>query len=186
MIAKIKLKRPTQTKNASASLDGKDTEGDEDETEDDEGDTEDDDDDEEEDEVDDPDDEDYTGRPQRKKPAKKKKMKKKSVMKEKKEKKQKEFERTFCASEYREEIVAMVERHFCSHPLIPGIHGTDPKAIHYWATKKLYNYCVERELVEVWAYLWVNWYRPSRWRLWARAECSEIPRLKTTMICESQ
>jgi hypothetical protein len=30
------------------------------------------------------------------------------------------------------------------------------------------------------------WYAPSRWQLWARSTCEVIPRLCTTMICESQ
>jgi hypothetical protein len=81
-----------------------------------------------------------------------------------------ESERTFRPTEYREEIVALVERHLRAHPLIPDNHGGNPKAIHYWATKKIYQHCVDNELVDVWAYLWVNWYRPSRWRLGAQAK----------------
>jgi len=39
----------------------------------------------------------------------------------------------------------------------------------------------------LWAYLWVNWYCPKEWALWARsANEKEIPILKTTMMADSQ
>jgi hypothetical protein len=50
----------------------------------------------------------------------------------------------------------------------------------------MYKFCEARDLREVWAYLWENWYRPGRWKLWARSTHDAIPVLKTTMICESQ
>jgi MULE transposase domain len=178
VIPAIKLTRPLPTQDKSANTDS-DEEGEEDsETE------------EEEDEEteDNPDDDDYTERARKPRKLRKKRKARKCQAKKNRNAngKKTKSERTFCPAEYREEIVALVERHLCAHPLIPDNHGGNPKAIHYWATKKIYQYCVDNELVEVWAYLWVNWYRPSRWRLWARAESSEIPRLKTTMVCESQ
>ncbi|KAJ7916046.1 hypothetical protein B0H13DRAFT_2451203 [Mycena leptocephala] len=48
----------------------------------------------------------------------------------------------------------------------------------------MYKFCVENGLWEVWAYLWENWYRRSRWELWAHSVHPEIPVLKTTMILE--
>ncbi|KAJ7222179.1 hypothetical protein GGX14DRAFT_352938 [Mycena pura] len=54
-----------------------------------------------------------------------------------------------------------------------------------WAVAGMYKFCVEHDLREVWAYLWENWYRSSRWELWARSMHPEIPVLKTTMILES-
>lgn len=95
-------------------------------------------------------------------------------------------EDVFCPEIFREDIVAMVEKHLCAHPLIPGDAAPTPAGIHAWAVKKMYTYCYENELPELWAYLWGNWYCPSRWILWARSAAPEIPRLKTTMICESQ
>ncbi|KAJ7782505.1 hypothetical protein DFH07DRAFT_717350, partial [Mycena maculata] len=57
--------------------------------------------------------------------------------------------------------------------------------IKRWAVTQMYKFCVEHDLREVWAYLWENWYRSSRWELWARSVYPEIPILKTTMILES-
>ena len=94
---------------------------------------------------------------------------------------------TFCPIEYCDHVVDMMERHFCSHPLIPGYSAPTPDGIKTWAVKQMYNFCVLRELPNLWAYLWENWYRRGRWELWARsAEPREIPRLKTTMLVEGQ
>jgi hypothetical protein len=92
--------------------------------------------------------------------------------------------RTFCSQEYRAAIIEMLERHYCAHPTIPGF--CHPAGIKYWAVKQIYDYCVKYDLRELWAYLWENWYRGGRWELWARSAHPTIPRLKTTMICESQ
>lgn len=94
--------------------------------------------------------------------------------------------RVFCEPEHHEPIINMMERHFCAHPLIPGFSLPTPAGIKEWAVRKMYNYCVEHDLREVWAYLWENWYRKGRWELWARAPHPLIPRLKTTMMMESQ
>jgi len=94
--------------------------------------------------------------------------------------------RTFCPEEHRQPIINMVERHFCAHPLIPGYCHPTPAGIREWAVREIYGYCVANDLREAWAYLWENWYRRGRWELWARADCEEIPVLKTTMIMESQ
>ncbi|KAF8882778.1 hypothetical protein CPB85DRAFT_1339166, partial [Mucidula mucida] len=34
-------------------------------------------------------------------------------------------------------------------------------AIYEWAVRMMYEYCVKRDLREVWAYLWENWYDGS-------------------------
>jgi hypothetical protein len=95
--------------------------------------------------------------------------------------------RTFCSQEHREKIVNMMERHYNAHPLIPGYCHPSKDGIKYWAVNQMYNYCVEHDLRELWAYLWENWYCAGRWELWARsAHPTMIPKLKTTMICESQ
>ncbi|KAF7366599.1 SWIM-type domain-containing protein [Mycena sanguinolenta] len=93
--------------------------------------------------------------------------------------------RTFCPASYREPIITMMERHFCAHPLLPGSAHPSPAGIRRWAVMEMYKFCVENRLREVWAYLWENWYRQSRWELWARSVHPEIPVLKTTMILES-
>ena len=79
-----------------------------------------------------------------------------------------------------------MEQHLCAHPLIPGYAHPSPAGIREWAVKQMYNFCVASDLRELWAYLWGNWYRSSRWELWARSVYPEIPVLKTTMILESQ
>ncbi|KAJ6505492.1 hypothetical protein C8R45DRAFT_1051083 [Mycena sanguinolenta] len=60
-------------------------------------------------------------------------------------------------------------------------HGTYPVL----AEAMMYTFCVKHKLPEVWAYLWENWYRRSRWELWARSVHAEIPVMKTTMMLES-
>lgn len=59
--------------------------------------------------------------------------------------------RTFCPEEYRDDIVDMVEKHLCAHPLIPGDCAATPTAIYEWAVKKIYQYCAKNELVKLWA-----------------------------------
>ncbi|KAF9023082.1 hypothetical protein BDZ89DRAFT_898233, partial [Hymenopellis radicata] len=79
--------------------------------------------------------------------------------------------------------------HLHQHPSIPinDTAGTmlSSDEIHRRAVQDIYNFCFERDLSQVWAYLWNRWYTPKQWILWARAACDAIPRLKTTMIVES-
>ncbi|KAG2128343.1 uncharacterized protein EDB93DRAFT_1243573 [Suillus bovinus] len=94
--------------------------------------------------------------------------------------------RVFCPTHLRETVIALIEHHFCAHPLIPGYSHPSAVGIHQWAVKQMYTFCKENNLCEVWAYLWENWYRRGRWELWAQAVAPmEVPRLKTTMIMES-
>ncbi|KAF7368182.1 SWIM-type domain-containing protein [Mycena venus] len=93
--------------------------------------------------------------------------------------------RTFCPASYRESIINMMERHYCAHPLLSGSAHPSLEGTKRWAVTQMYKFCVEHGLREVWAYLWENWYRNSRWELWARSVHPEIPVLKTTMILES-
>ncbi|KAF7367605.1 SWIM-type domain-containing protein [Mycena sanguinolenta] len=99
--------------------------------------------------------------------------------------KRKHTRHTFCPANYREHIVSMMEKHYCAHPLLPGYAHPSAEGIRRWAVLQMYKFCVEAGLREVWAYLWENWYRSSRWELWARSVNPEIPFLKTTMILES-
>ncbi|KAJ7642146.1 hypothetical protein FB45DRAFT_365933 [Roridomyces roridus] len=101
------------------------------------------------------------------------------------EDKEKETRRTFCPAEYRDHIVKMMEKHYCAHPLLPGYAHPSPEGIRRWAVLQMYKFCVEHDLREVWAYLWENWYRRSRWELWARSVHTNIAFLKTTMMLES-
>jgi hypothetical protein len=92
----------------------------------------------------------------------------------------------FCPAEFREAIVDMIEAHLCTHPSIPRVSHPSALGIREWAVREMYQYCIKNSLQEVWAYLWENWYRLGRWELWARSVYDEIPRLKTTMIMETQ
>jgi hypothetical protein len=92
----------------------------------------------------------------------------------------------FCPEDVRAGVVARMERHFCAHPLLPGTCAPTAADIRFWAVKSMYDYCAEHDLPKLWAYMWEGWYRPARWVLWARSAGPLVPRLKTTMLCESQ
>jgi hypothetical protein len=100
--------------------------------------------------------------------------------------KQRKPRRLFCPKDLHEEIKKMMTRHQDAHPLIPGYAKSTADGIRWWATKQMYQFCERHNLPEVWAYMWGCWYRPGRWELWARSTGPTVPRLKTTMICESQ
>ncbi|KAJ7432625.1 hypothetical protein B0H11DRAFT_1631282, partial [Mycena galericulata] len=83
----------------------------------------------------------------------------------------------------------MFRTHLHQHPSFPQ---NDPKEryisveeIHKRAVREVYQYCFEKDLSQVWAYMWNQWYSLKQWPLWARASCDAIPRLKTTMVVES-
>jgi hypothetical protein len=92
----------------------------------------------------------------------------------------------FCPPDLQEAVIDLIEKHLCAHPLIPGYSAPDPLSIRCWAVKRIYEFCWDHDLRELWAYLWENWYRADRWGLWACSSHPEIPRLKTTMMVEAQ
>ena len=48
------------------------------------------------------------------------------------------------------------------------------------------QYCRQRNLVHLWAYLWMNWYNKKNWKLFARSSYQRaMPIARTTMIVES-
>ncbi|KAK6980482.1 hypothetical protein R3P38DRAFT_3454115, partial [Favolaschia claudopus] len=50
----------------------------------------------------------------------------------------------------------------------------------------MYQFCKQRNLREVWGYMWANWYSPKRWVLWARsADPDRLSRLRTSMTVEN-
>ena len=94
---------------------------------------------------------------------------------------------TFCPIEHCTTVVKIMECHLCAHPLILGYSVPTPEGIKTWAVKQMYEFCVQHELPNLWAYLWENWYRHGRWELWAQSgEPREILCLKTTMFVEGQ
>ncbi|KAJ3738611.1 hypothetical protein DFH05DRAFT_1367237, partial [Lentinula detonsa] len=91
----------------------------------------------------------------------------------------------FCPSAHREHIIDVMERHYCAHPLIPGYAYPSAEGIRKWAVRQMYTFCFQNNLAALWAYLWENWYRPTRWELWARSVSDTVPILKTTMMVEA-
>ena len=74
------------------------------------------------------------------------------------------------------------------HPFIPDQNATyrSSKQIHFDCINETYSWCHSRNYFRIWAYLYVNWYAPEQWELWARSANPEfLPVLKTTMIIES-
>ena len=95
---------------------------------------------------------------------------------------------TFCPLSHRLSILCLISKHFCQHSILPERHGQcrSPEQIHHDAVLETYYHCRANNLREVWAYLWTNWYAPSKWELWARSSYEgAIPRKRTTMLVES-
>ena len=88
----------------------------------------------------------------------------------------------------RDTVLEIFCRHYNAHPLIPDKNGTyrSSEVIHHECAAEMYAWCRSRNYFRLWAYFFVNWYKPGQWELWARsANAIEIPVLKTTMIVES-
>lgn len=86
------------------------------------------------------------------------------------------------------ELLEIAARHFNRHPFFPdsiGIKRT-PDEIYTTSASEAYDWCKGKGYPRLWAYLWTNWYSPSKWKLWARSFMPHhIPALRTTMIVES-
>ncbi len=88
----------------------------------------------------------------------------------------------------KDTILFMFSRHFNMHSMIPNQNGTFRSAeqIHFDCINELYAWCRARNYFRLWTYLFINWYAPDVWKLWARsANPDSMPVLKTTMIIES-
>jgi hypothetical protein len=75
-------------------------------------------------------------------------------------------QQTFCPLEDHTTVIELMEHHFCTHPLIPSYSAPSPEGIKAWAVKQMYDFCVDKDLPNLWAYLWENWYQRGRWELW--------------------
>jgi hypothetical protein len=71
----------------------------------------------------------------------------------------------FCPTHLCETVIALIEYHFCAHPLILGYLHPSAVGICQWAVKQMYTFCKENNLCELWAYLWENRYWRGRWEL---------------------
>lgn len=69
----------------------------------------------------------------------------------------------FCPLAHRLPILRLFAKHFCQHTLLPERHGRyrSKHDIRHDAVLEMYTHCVNNNLREVWAYLWMNWYKPN-------------------------
>ncbi|PKY55120.1 hypothetical protein RhiirA4_301842, partial [Rhizophagus irregularis] len=94
----------------------------------------------------------------------------------------------FCPLKLRKTVISIVENHSNRHMLLPKHDGTFiTNADKIWkeCVKEMIEFCKENELLQLWVYLWREWYSKEKWNLWARAANKNISHIKTTMIVES-
>ncbi|KAF5334469.1 hypothetical protein D9758_017562 [Tetrapyrgos nigripes] len=92
----------------------------------------------------------------------------------------------FCPAPHRWQLLHIFTKHFCQHPSFPEQSGTyGAKSIWEHAVAEMYQFCKARGLTEVWGYMWMLWYSPSKWLLWARSSTKYISCLWTTMCVEN-
>ncbi|KAG6848130.1 hypothetical protein H0H93_003112 [Arthromyces matolae] len=95
----------------------------------------------------------------------------------------------FCPAPHRKKLLHIFTQHFCQHPLFPERLNDGEwtaEQIRRNAVYRMYTFCYERGLCEVWAYMWESWYSPKMWKLWARSSNpTHISRLRTTMNVEN-
>ncbi|KAG8894871.1 hypothetical protein FRC00_008347 [Tulasnella sp. 408] len=93
----------------------------------------------------------------------------------------------FCPAPHRSAILRLFIQHFFRHPVFPTRLGGPVLAgdIRRTAIKEMYMHCKRNGLTEVWAYMWTQWYSPTRWGLWARSTSKYLSRLRTTMTVEN-
>ncbi|KIO23611.1 hypothetical protein M407DRAFT_77861 [Tulasnella calospora MUT 4182] len=103
------------------------------------------------------------------------------------ETKSKDKNYTFCPAPHRATLLQKFTRHFVRHPIFPVRLGACQTAeqIREVSVKDMYFHCKRNGLPEVWAYMWNQWYSPSRWKLWARSTSPLLSRLRTTMTVEN-
>jgi hypothetical protein len=96
-------------------------------------------------------------------------------------------EYTFCPAAHRTQILRLITKHFCGHPLFKTRSGQTESAakIRITCVREMYQFCHTRNLREVWGYLWMQWYTPLMWSLWARSASPYLSRLRTTMTAEN-
>lgn len=93
----------------------------------------------------------------------------------------------FCPAPHRHQLLQMFTKHFCMHPAFPEekVGFMTAKEIRDEAVWAMYRFCRQRELREVWGYMWTQWYSPKKWQLWARSTSTYVSRLRTTMSVEN-
>ena len=93
-----------------------------------------------------------------------------------------------CSEADAKAVKDLIKKHSSLHPLIPvdiNVFLTSDE-IYYKSTNEIYQYCRQRNLVHLWAYLWMNWYSKKNWKLFARSSYPHsMPIARMTMIIES-
>ena len=95
-----------------------------------------------------------------------------------------------CAEIDAKAIKDLIKKHLMLHPLIPAdinVFLTSDE-IYHKSMSEIYQYCQQRNLVHLWAYLWMNWYSNSKknWKLFAWSSYPRaMPIARLTMIVES-
>jgi hypothetical protein len=93
-----------------------------------------------------------------------------------------------CSEADAKAVMGLIKKHSILHPLIPvdiNVFLTSDE-IYHKSTSEIYQYCQQRNLVHLWAYLWINWYSKKNWKLFARSSYPRaMPIARTTMIVES-
>jgi hypothetical protein len=93
---------------------------------------------------------------------------------------------TFCLAPHRRQLLKLITKHFCRHPLLPeSADFFSSKQIRDQSVGEMYYFCQTRGLREVWGYIWTSWYSPKMWRLWALSTSKLISRIRTTMAVEN-
>ena len=99
-----------------------------------------------------------------------------------------------CVSEKElcKDLASLFLTHLRWHPFthLPIFTEPDSSRIHVrevWREQAAEMHDACKKLGESWAweYLWNHWYRPERWKIWARAVCSCIPIINSNSIVES-
>jgi hypothetical protein len=78
-------------------------------------------------------------------------------------------DRVFCPERLRVPLTKMMDKHADAHPSISGEYAPSAEGVREWAVRNTYLFCEENNVLELWAYLWGNWYQLERWHLWTRA-----------------
>ena len=66
-------------------------------------------------------------------------------------------------------LLQLLSCHFNAHPTFPGENGIRRTAeqIHANASREAYAWCYVKGYFRLWAYLWVHWSWPKKWKLGA-------------------
>jgi hypothetical protein len=104
------------------------------------------------------------------------------------EKSTRDADYVFCPAVHRAQGLRLFRRHLCRHPFFPERNRSHSKAEKIWreCVLKMYRFCKERDLREVWGYMWNSRYCPKMWPLWAHSrDPDHLSRLWTTMTAEN-